>query len=221
MVQVAEEGIGVTRIGCTWDADTNDVTKTTSWVQRPGAKRVAGVSSLGWSGALDTYRPMMSYDELGGMLEAGPSTLYDALSKALGLEQIADGIARLEKRHKALKSPGDALATRRRTLQAEASVVDDERAQQASDLLKKAQPDSGALRALATGVILVDNGPLAQLRALELLTGPPADEVTNAAHNLSRAVGDMAKAGEAELARNAARPTSAATHCGSRSSSAT
>lgn len=205
VVQVAEEGIGVTRIGCTWDADTNDVTKTTSWVQRPGAKRVAGVSSLGWSGALDTYRPMMSYDELGGMLEAGPSTLYDALSKALGLEQIADGIARLEKRHKALKSPGDALATRRRTLQAEASVVDDERAQQASDLLKKAQPDSGALRALATGVILVDNGPLAQLRALELLTGPPADEVTNAAHNLSRAVGDMAKAGEAELARNAAR----------------
>lgn len=205
VVKVAMEGLGVTGIGCSWANGIDDVTHTTSWVQRPGGKRVAGVASLGWSAALDTFRPIMSYDELGGMLEAGPSALYDALSKALGVEQIAHGIARLDQRHKALKAPGDALAGRRKALTADAASVDDERSAQVSGLLRKTAPDTGALRALATGQVLVDDGPLAQLRALQMLTGPGRGDVANAASGLARAVGEMANAGESELARNAAR----------------
>jgi hypothetical protein len=37
-------------------------------------------AELGWDQALATYRPFLSYNELGSMLDEGPSKLYDALS---------------------------------------------------------------------------------------------------------------------------------------------
>ena len=205
LVKVAEEGIGVTSIGCSWADGVEDVTQLTSWVQRPGEKRQQGMTSLGWSAALDTFRPMMSYDELGGMLEAGPSTLYDALSKALGVEQITDGIRRLEQRHKALKAPGDALNATRKAIQAEAAALDDERASGVATVLKKTQPDTSALRGLATGIVVSDDGPLSQLRTLESLTCPGERTVQDAATGLQRAVADMARAGEEQLEKDAAR----------------
>ena len=41
--------------------------------------------TMGWAGAVEMYRPFLSYSELGSMLDAGPSALYDALSAILGL----------------------------------------------------------------------------------------------------------------------------------------
>src|SRR5262245_4968803 len=37
------------------------------------------VTSLGWTTALRTHRPFLSYNELGSLLDEGPSKLYDAL----------------------------------------------------------------------------------------------------------------------------------------------
>ncbi|KGN29919.1 hypothetical protein N802_10240 [Knoellia sinensis KCTC 19936] len=205
VLKVAQEGVGVTTIGCSWPDDASEVGLVKAWVQPPGGKRQPGVDHLNWSGALETYRPMMSYDELGGMLEAGPSALYDALSQALGVEQIGDGIRRLEQRHKVKKAPGDGLAIRRKQLYTEADSLPDERAVHAAQLLKKVEPDVGALRELATGVVVVDNGPLSTLRTLESLAPPRQVEVQSAADELRRAVEAMATAGEAEFARGMAR----------------
>src|SRR5437867_5126885 len=46
------------------------------------------LDSLGWTSALRTHRPFLSYNELGSLLDEGPSKLYDALSSILGLEDL-------------------------------------------------------------------------------------------------------------------------------------
>ena len=53
------------------------------------------LDTLGWTGALATFRPFLSYNELGSLLEDGPSALYDALSTVLGLEEFVVVQARL------------------------------------------------------------------------------------------------------------------------------
>jgi energy-coupling factor transporter ATP-binding protein EcfA2 len=44
--------------------------------------------SLGWEDPLAKFRPFLSYNELGSLLDEGPSRLYDALSSVLGLEDL-------------------------------------------------------------------------------------------------------------------------------------
>ena len=58
-----------------------------SLVKLPG-KDAAPIDSLGWSQALKTYRPFLSYGELGGLIEDGPSRLHDAIANILGLEEF-------------------------------------------------------------------------------------------------------------------------------------
>ncbi len=56
--------------------------------------------SLGWEEPIATYRPFLSYNDLGSMLEERPSKLYDALASILGLEvlvQAGDNLAEARK----------------------------------------------------------------------------------------------------------------------------
>ncbi len=45
-------------------------------------------AALGWDEPLRSYRPCLSYNELGSMLDEGPSKLYDGLAAILGLEDL-------------------------------------------------------------------------------------------------------------------------------------
>lgn len=65
-------------VGVDWT--TPELEGCKRWSQIKGKTRDT-VSALGWDQALITYRPLMSYDELGGLLEDGPSNLYDALNQ--------------------------------------------------------------------------------------------------------------------------------------------
>jgi energy-coupling factor transporter ATP-binding protein EcfA2 len=56
-------------------------------VQRKG-KAKSSLQALGWKDALVSYRPFLSYNELGSLLDEGPSRLYDALSVILGLDDL-------------------------------------------------------------------------------------------------------------------------------------
>ena len=95
-VDIAEEGSGATTIGVDWPAgEAVDVDDFKAWVQRDGKKR-EDTSVLGWAGALEMYRPLLSYDELGGILEGRPSDFYDQLHKLLGLEQLTEAMTRLD-----------------------------------------------------------------------------------------------------------------------------
>jgi hypothetical protein len=70
-VSIAEEGSGTTTIGVDWPAgEAVDVDDFKASLQRDG-KRREDTNVLGWAGALEMYRPLLSYDELGGILEGG------------------------------------------------------------------------------------------------------------------------------------------------------
>ena len=73
-------------------------------MQRDGQKQ-EHPDVLGWTAALEMYRPMLSYDELGGILEGSPSEFYDQLYKLLGLEALTVAMSRLDVEVKALKEP--------------------------------------------------------------------------------------------------------------------
>ncbi len=64
---------------------------------QPKGKPKTSLQALGWKDALVSYRPFLSYNELGSMLDEGPSKLYDALSLVLGLEDLVNAQAALAK----------------------------------------------------------------------------------------------------------------------------
>jgi ABC-type Mn2+/Zn2+ transport system ATPase subunit len=83
------EGQGPTKVSATWEeAVPLEACKA---VVQPKGKPKTSLQALGWSGALVSYRPFLSYNELGSMLDEGPSKLYDALSLVLGLEDLVAG----------------------------------------------------------------------------------------------------------------------------------
>lgn len=107
---------GETRIERHWDADDQlpDAAATAQTIGRPRGN----LSMLGWEDALVSFRPFLSYNELGTTLEAGPTTLYDSVSRVLGLDALVDARARLRQarltRRQAL---GKVDATRRELIE--------------------------------------------------------------------------------------------------------
>ena len=94
------------------------------------------LGTLGWTAALRTHRPFLSYNELGSLLDEGPSKLYDALSSILGLEDLVQALGALQEtrrsREKALK---DATETRGRLVE-RLRGTDDTRARQVAAALE-------------------------------------------------------------------------------------
>lgn len=174
-IGLVEEGEGALEVRARWAAGVEDVGDRTLTAQRPGRKQLDSVAALGWEGPLEQYRPILSYDELGKVLDSGRSQLYDALAGILGVEQLKDGLMRISSRLKSRKAPGAAATAERKAVLTAAQELDDDRARQAVPLLKKPTPDAAALaelEALATGSSTPDQGPAATLRALAQLTLP-------------------------------------------------
>jgi DNA repair exonuclease SbcCD ATPase subunit len=86
--ELVTEGGPQLNIACSWakDADLSDH----SVVVQPKGKPKTTLEDVGWDQALVSYRPFLSYNELGSMLDEGPSKLYDALSLVLGLEDLVN-----------------------------------------------------------------------------------------------------------------------------------
>ena len=76
-------------------ADGAELADASTWAQVHGQPRT-GPEALGWETPLEAYRPFLSYNELGSLLDEGPSKLYDALSKVLGLDALVDAQAALQ-----------------------------------------------------------------------------------------------------------------------------
>ncbi len=149
-VAIAEEGSGTTTLGVDWPAGADiDVDDKKVWVQREGQKREP-VDVLGWDAALEMHRPLLSYDELGGILEGRPSDFYDELYKLLGLEQLTEGMNRLDAEVKRLRQPAANLKKVRDALRPTLEDHDDSRAATALAQVKKSKPDLDAVRPLIT-----------------------------------------------------------------------
>ena len=203
-VQLAAEGQGLTRIGVEWSPGA-DLADRTIWTQSAGGKRQSGLDSLGWARALELYRPLLSYDELGGMLEDVPSRLHDALESFLGLEQLTDAAARLAGRAKQLREPQRRAKEQATAVRPALELLDDARARTALVELKKRSPDLGVVRALLAGSAEHADPALARLTALSRLTLPEAATVIDAANELAAAVDARAVLADEIVASSLAR----------------
>lgn len=190
-VRLAEEGAGTTTVGVDWANDAA-LADRAEWAQRAGRQRES-VAALGWKDPLALYRPILSYDELGGLLEAGPSELHDALARLLGLEQLADATRRLRGLVTRLQEPEKTAKALRSTLKAELDNSTDERAAHVLEALRKRSPDLDLIQSYATDVRQPDT-QLAHLRTLSNVEVPSEQAVTDAATALRTALDDAGAA---------------------------
>lgn len=134
---------GTTTIGRRWPAggDLGDA--------QPGA---VTCDDLGWTDAVEAYRPFLSYAELGAVVDGKPSEMYDAVQRVLGLDRLVDAQARLHAAHR------DRRDIARRATAARAQVRElvaghpDPRAAEASRILAQSTPDLEALDRLVQGL---------------------------------------------------------------------
>src|SRR5437868_9637187 len=88
----------------------------------------APLTSLGWAEALSIYRPFLSYNELGSMLEEGPSRLFDALASILGLEDLIDAADALKETRASRTKTHNAVQDRLDSIREKLKTHPDERA---------------------------------------------------------------------------------------------
>lgn len=197
-VGLAVEGQGRATVGVTWAEGTGDLADREQWFQRAGGRREDGLGSLGWDRDIERYQPILSYDELGGLLESEPSKLHDKVNEVLGLEQAADTEQLLTDAVKQLGEAEEARKARTKELKKQLDGVDDDRARAALAQLRKHRPDVDEVERIATGA--APQRGIDELRALAEVTVPAADVVAETARELRDAAGAWA-----QLADNADR----------------
>ena len=172
-------------------------------VEREG-RPADGADALGWTAALRTHRPFLSYNELGSLLDEGPSKLYDALSSILGLEELVEGQTALQQarlaREKAQKEASEARGRLVERLQA----VEDERARRVVAALSGKDWDLAAVEAAVGGA----GAPGADADAAEVLLQvaslepPDQGRVAQAAAEMRAAAAAVVSANTTAAARS-------------------
>lgn len=170
---------GVTTIRRSWDADAG-LADGSSDAQADGAPRTP-LSALGWDEALVAYRPILSYNELGSILDQGPSKLYDAVAAILGLEDLAEAQERLRQIRLQLKKLADQVASEAAALVKDLRDATDERAERCIEELEAKSWSLDAIGKLVTGSSKPGaDQTLDTLRSISNLTAPGADTVVAA-----------------------------------------
>jgi energy-coupling factor transporter ATP-binding protein EcfA2 len=175
-----------TRVSRWWEP-IDELDQAQTEVQTVGEPK-AKLDSLGWAEPLVTYRPFLSYSELGALLEEGPTKLYDAVASILGLEELALA-------EKALRDVR--LDAERAVKESEAGLsniidaldgVEDRRAEACSTAIARRPIDFESLEKLASGTAGAKadvEGDL--LRRLSILETPDESVVDDAVKTLLRA----------------------------------
>ncbi|RAV16983.1 recombinase RecF [Mycolicibacterium sp. GF69] len=182
-VRFTADGAGSFTIGLDWESGAA-LTERKSWTQAGSEKRVDGTDHLGWARPLELWRPVLSYDELGRLFDGGPSALYDALAKLLGLEVLADAEKWLAAQLKSTKTTRTRADDERKRLLTLLRDSGDERAQRATALLGKKRCALDDVLALATGSDDSGLQVVPALRALTRLDAPTLDEIEACASRL-------------------------------------
>jgi energy-coupling factor transporter ATP-binding protein EcfA2 len=197
-IRLAAEDSGPITVGVDW-APGADLTDHKVWTQRAGGKQEPGVGSLGWDTAMKLYRPILSYEELGRLLDGRPTDLYEAMERILGLGQVNDATRRLTAALKQLRAPDTEATSRKPHLRAALEGAQDPRADNALKQLRKHHPDLEVLAGIATGTEAPATD-LAALRQLAALTVPSTDVVDTVVLALRNSVGQVAEQSGAALA---------------------
>lgn len=185
-VGFTREGSGPVTVGVDW-ATGAELADRELWTQPEGRDRIEGIDGLGWTQALELYRPVLSYEELGRLFDGGPSALYDALAKLLGLEVLSAVEKKLAADVKETKAVRDAADTTRKQLTATLSASTDERSTRLITLLKKRVRPLNDIMAVVTGADQPTLNVVPALRAIAVLTAPSLDEISPCAARLRSA----------------------------------
>src|SRR5439155_10655497 len=140
-------------------------------------KERTDAGALGWDEPLKSYRPCLSYNELGSMLDEGPSRLYDGLAAILGLEELVEAQKRLadarlarEREHR-----GAAEMQARIVAALRAQFADDDRARAVVDALDGKDWDLDTVERVLAGAAAApgqDETAMGTLQRLAALTTP-------------------------------------------------
>ena len=202
------EGPGPLSVTRTWAAGA-DLGASVAVTKARGTK-AKPFNASEWAKALATFRPFLSYNELGSLLESGPSALYDALSTVLGLEEFLHVERSLADARKAQQALVDAAKDGARALAAaaDAAAIAAPREARAVHLAAKLTAkvwDLSALRALAEGKVEATRAALDTLQRLAALTAPDVDAVQAAATRLRAVAKALAGLAGTDGARSLAR----------------
>ena len=174
-VGLARDGVqGETTISATWADDAKTADERAVTVKGPGA---GTFDELGWERALVTYRPFLSYSELGRMFEK-PSALWESLNAVLGLGQLDEMLALLARARKDADAAAKGLRASAKGLLGELAGNDDARAAACATALAAKPLDLDALE-LVLDARDDAGGDLPLLRSLAALSS--ADAATTAA----------------------------------------
>lgn len=152
-------------------ADGADLGERTDYVQFTGEARTT-YNALGWSAAAVSYRPVLSYNELGGMLDQEPSKFFDALSQILGLEALAEGGARLRQARLEREKQQKELQRTQKELAAKTAAHPDPRGARIASLLQKKEADLVAVEKVLEGGE-VGEGALGEISTLRQVMAWP------------------------------------------------
>jgi ABC-type Mn2+/Zn2+ transport system ATPase subunit len=198
---------GPTAIDTSW-APGAGIDDHVTTAQFKGAPR-QDFAALGWDTALDIYRPILSYNELGSILDEGPSKLFDALSQVLGVEEVVQVAARLDLARKELTREEKELKASAEALLEQLSASADPRAERfAAAFRRRGGPKLDVVEGLLEGSS-VQEGPetaVDRLYALAAVEGPDLEAIGSAAERLRSAARSATSldAGDAGSARELA-----------------
>jgi recombinational DNA repair ATPase RecF len=186
--RLAVEGVpGETVVTRAW-ADEADLDESTVSVQPHGLPKT-GLSFLGWSEALLTYRPFLSYSELGAMLDEGPTKLYDAVATVLGLEELNRAQKALRDVRLGREKTWKAVLAERDYIYALLAGIDDQRARDARVAVQGTSMDLDAVEQLVTAPAADQQGELGVLQRVVGYEFPQG--VSAAANELIEAQADL------------------------------
>jgi recombinational DNA repair ATPase RecF len=171
---------GPTALRMTWSdgADLDDGKFTR---QRHGAKRETFDSTL-WPEEFRLYRPFLSYNELGALLDGKPTQLHAALYRLLGLGSLDLASERLKTIRGELDRQAKETKEERTRLVGELGLIDDDRARAARELMDKPAPNLSAVAELALG----DDTSAAEISALRVLAALPFPSPADVAESVER-----------------------------------
>ena len=175
---------GVTRIARRW-ADGDELDGGWWTRQLSGGER-ENFDGAVWREDMITYRPFLSYSELGALIDGRPTELHDAMHNLLGLGPLTAAKESLRLARKKLTDDVKAVSDARKVLRVELANVGDPRAARAATLLASTRPDLTVVAELVAGVDADLSGGAA-LTALSLLEAPLAEQVSATTTRLRQA----------------------------------
>lgn len=131
-------------------AEGAELDAQTDFVQFVGEPRTT-YEALGWATAAVAYRPVLSFNELGGMLDQEPSKFFDALARILGLEPLAEAVGRLRERRLEREKQQKELQKGQKELALSAAAHSDPRGAEIAALLQKKVADLSAVEKVIDG----------------------------------------------------------------------